>query len=342
MDAWKEACVGPPPSSVLFPPGIYIVFPRVDLKGPCKGPIEFKATGATIMAPPALEPFKTASWIKFMNVDKLTMTGGTYDGQGQAAWKANKCPEYTKKCELPPNIRWSNITNSLVKDVTSANSKYIHMHILKCANSSLDHVTIDAPGTSVNTKGIHIKESSGINITNTNIKTGDACISFGYGSKNVHVEKVTCGPGRGFSTAILGTYEIEAPIAGIWIKNCTITDALNGVMIQSLFDSKTTTASDMHFDDIIMNNGFPSRVKISNVSFRNIRGSSSTKEAMRLACSSWEPCVNVEVADINLTFTGPGGPATSVCCVVEPKVVGKVVPPIRMVDESECLNKGYL
>ena len=53
------------------------------LNGPCKGPIEFKAIGATIKAPPNLEMFKTDCWTGFVNLDGLTMMGGTYDGQGQ-------------------------------------------------------------------------------------------------------------------------------------------------------------------------------------------------------------------------------------------------------------------
>lgn len=87
MNAWKEACGAPPPSSLFFPPGIYIAFPPIQLSGPCKGPIEINASGATIMAPPEIEKFKTDSWILIMYIDKLTMIGGTLDGQGKASWR---------------------------------------------------------------------------------------------------------------------------------------------------------------------------------------------------------------------------------------------------------------
>ncbi|KAJ9560795.1 hypothetical protein OSB04_005955 [Centaurea solstitialis] len=346
MDAWKAACAGPPPSSVLFPPGVYVAFPLVALNGPCKGPIEVKATGATIKAPPALVVFKHPGWIEVMNVDKLTMTGGTYDGQAKQLGRLITTAQIAKHAgyhRISDSI--TNVTNALVKDVTLANSKSYHMDIFRCENTRLDHVTIDAPGTSVYNDGIHIRSSKGVNITNTNIKTGDACITFSYGSKNVHVEKVTCGPGHGFSTGSLGRAKKEAAIAGIWINNCTITGAKNGVRIKSLVAGTPGTASDMHFDDIIMNDvGTPilidqqycpekncqkgsSKVKISNVSFRKIRGSSSTKVAMKLDCSPELPCDNVEMADINLTFKGSGGPATSECSNVKPKVIGQVVPP---------------
>ncbi|KAL7591074.1 hypothetical protein Lser_V15G34853 [Lactuca serriola] len=345
MSAWKEACGGLLgggllPETVLIPPGTYFAAP-IQLKGPCKGPIEIKATGATIKAPPEVAKFKTDGWIEIEGVDKLTMTGGNYDGQGQATWKSNNCAS-TGVCKLPANIRLTNCKNAVVKDLTSTNSKFFHMNILGCDNSKLDHVTINAPGTSLNTDGIHIGRLNGLNITNTNIKTGDDCISFGDGSKNVHIDQVTCGPGHGISIGSLGRYPGELPVQGIWIKNCTITGTDNGLRIKSWPAGTPGSATDMHFEDIIMQKvgnpilvdqeycpsgkcqKGPSKTKLSNVSFRRIKGSSTTKVAVKLVCSPGT-CDTFEIADINLQ--GPGGPATSECKNIKPKVVGQVVPP---------------
>ncbi|KAL0008077.1 hypothetical protein SO802_009579 [Lithocarpus litseifolius] len=106
------------------------------------------------------------------------------------------------------------------------------------------------------------------------------------------------------------------------------------------------TASDIHFENIIMNNvsnpilidqGYcpnsqcsnqsPSKVKISNVSFKNIKGTSSTKEAVKLICSNGVPCQQVVVADIDLVYKGAGGSATSTSVNVKPTVSGKQNPP---------------
>nr|XP_043620069.1 exopolygalacturonase-like [Erigeron canadensis] len=341
-NAWYEACGASPPSSMLIPPGTYLSH-AIKLRGPCKGPIEIKATGATIKAPPELAVFKNDSWITIENIKMLTLTGGTFDGQGHETWKSTKCHDSQMTCQIPVNLRLSHLKNSLFKDFTSANSKNFHIALWGCHNSTFENITIDAPRSSVNTDGI--ARLNGLNITNSKIRTGDDCISFGDGSKNVLIEKVTCGPGHGISIGSLGKYPNEEPVEGIYIKNCTINGTDNGVRIKSWPASHPGIASDVHFEDIIMENvgnpilidqeycphdtcqkGAPSKVKLSNVSFRNIRGTSKTKVAIKLACSAGTPCENVEVADINLTVKG-GGMAVSECSNVKPKVVGQNIPP---------------
>lgn len=346
--AWNAACAAAPPSSLVLPPGTYLAS-SMEMKGPCKGPIEIKATGAIVKAPPELEKFKTDSWITIGKVDKLTLTGGTFDGQGQATWASNKCHDSQKTCTIPVNLRLSHLTNSMFKDFTSANSKNFHIALWGCDNSKFQNITIDAPANSTNTDGIHIARLNGLNITNARIRTGDDCISFGDGSKNVGIEKLTCGPGHGISIGSLGKYPNEQPVQGVWIKNCTISGTLNGVRIKTWpgADSYPGTASDVHFEDIIMDKvanpilidqeycpnsackkTAASKVKLSNVSFKKIKGTSTTKCAVKLLCSSGAPCDNVEVADINLVFKGAGGgAATFECSNVKPKVGGQNVPP---------------
>uniref|UniRef100_A0A7N0VFW4 Uncharacterized protein n=1 Tax=Kalanchoe fedtschenkoi TaxID=63787 RepID=A0A7N0VFW4_KALFE len=48
--------------------------------------------------------------------------------------------------------------------------------------------------------------------------------------------------------------------------------------------------------------GIPSKVKISNVSFKNIWGTTTTREAVNLICSKGFPCQNVEVGNIDLVI----------------------------------------
>ena len=152
------------------------------------------------------------------------------------------------------SLRFDFITNGMVKDITSKDSKQFHMNVFGCKNLAFYNVAISAPGDSRNTDGIHIGHSSGINITDSKIQTGDDCISIGDGSQQINIERVTCGPGHGISIGSLGKYKNEEPVVGIRVKNCTLTNTDNGVRIKTFPASEQGSASEMHFEDIVMDN----------------------------------------------------------------------------------------
>ncbi|KAJ6762208.1 POLYGALACTURONASE [Salix koriyanagi] len=339
-NAWKDACASTNPSKVLIPSGTYSLR-QVTLAGPCKAAIELQVDGI-LKAPVDPNQFSGGHWVDFSHVDQLTLSGsGTFDGQGSVAWSKSTCSK-DKNCEgFPMNIRFDFITNGLVRDITTRDSKNFHVNVLECKNLTFQHFTVTAPAESINTDGIHIGRSTGIYIIDSKIGTGDDCISVGDGTEELHVTGVTCGPGHGISVGSLGRYPNEKPVSGIFVKNCTISNTANGVRIKSWPDLYGGDASNMHFEDIVMNNvqnpvavdqeycpwnqcslKAPSKVKISDVSFKNIRGTSATPVVVKLACSSGIPCEKVELADINLVYSGSEGPAKSQCSNVKPIISG--------------------
>ncbi|XVF21089.1 hypothetical protein REPUB_Repub12eG0060700 [Reevesia pubescens] len=142
----------------------------------------------------------------------------------------------------------------MIQDITTKDSKQFHVNVLGCENITFQRFTVSAPEESLNTDGIHIGRSNGVNVLNSNIKTGDDCISLGDGSKNVKVQGVTCGPGHGISIGSLGKYENEEPVSRILVKDCTINNTMNGVRLKTWTNSHPGEASDMHFEGITMNN----------------------------------------------------------------------------------------
>lgn len=146
------------------------------------------------------------------------------------------------------------ITNSVVQDVTSLNSKQFHINVIGAKNFTFQRVTVTAPEESLNTDGIHVGRSSGVTITDSKIGTGDDCISIGDGTQQMEINKIDCGPGHGISVGSLGKYQNEQPVVGIRVRECNISNTSNGVRIKTWPASYPGTASDLHFEDIKMNN----------------------------------------------------------------------------------------
>ena len=65
-----------------------------------------------------------------------------------------------------------------------------------------------------------------------------------------------------------------------------------------------------------------SRIKLSNVSFRNIQGTTSTQVPVKLVCSQGVPCQDVELGDNN----GNEGLAMSQCKNIKPNLLDKQLP----------------
>ncbi|XP_071920793.1 polygalacturonase-like [Coffea arabica] len=150
-----------------------------------------------------------------------------------------------------------------------------------------------------------------------------------------------------FSQLYLGRYDNELPIKGSFDTDCTISGTLNGVRVKSWPASKSGSATNMHFEGIIIQNvsnpviidqeycpnkqstnTAPSSVQIAQVSFNNITGTSATPAAVTLLCSKSIPCEGVEVADIDLAYNGNQGSVSSNCANVKPALSGKLNPPI--------------
>lgn len=242
-------------------------------------------------------------------------------------------------------MRFNFVNNAIIQGVTTKDSKQFHINVLGCKNVTFQNFHVVAPESSLNTDGIHIGRSTDVKILDTTIQTGDDCISIGDGSKQITITKVTCGPGHGISVGSLGKYPNEEPVEGIHVSGCTLKNTQNGVRVKTWPDSKPGTASGMHFEDITMENvgnpvlidqeycpynqckaQIPSRVKISDVSFKGIRGTTSTALAVKLVCSGGFPCQNVVVSDIDLKYSG-AEPITSECKNVNPTTSGTQNPP---------------
>ncbi|RZS06257.1 hypothetical protein BHM03_00036909 [Ensete ventricosum] len=320
--AWSAACAMEGTPTIVIPGGAYLLGPIV-FKGPCKGIMMMKVKGQ-LLASTNLEAY-TNNWINFQYVNGLVISGGgRFNGQGASAWPHNQCPKTSNCKPLPMNLVFSFVTNATISSISSVDSKFFHMHFFESRDVTLDSIRISAPGDSPNTDGIHIADSTNIQVANSIIGTGDDCISIGPGCTNLTIFNVLCGPGHGISVGSLGKYTDEKDVIGLTVRNCTLTDTTNGLRIKTWQSSPSKLkATDFLFEDIIMNNvnnpiiidqeycpfancpeKNPSLVKIKDIKFRNIRGTFASPEAIKLVCSETIPCEDVELSDIDLEYNG--------------------------------------
>ncbi|CAN8311033.1 unnamed protein product [Cochlearia groenlandica] len=318
LNTWIQVCESPVPATLLVPKGEFLAGPVI-FAGPCKSNVTVEVHGTVIAT---TSGYATPEWILFERVDNVLLTGtGTFHGKGEAIWKPDGCGKKFK-CNLPPtSLKFRNMQNVEINGITSINAKAFHMFLVKTVNVKIHNIKLIAPAESPNTDGIHLSNADNISILDSTIATGDDCVSVGRGSNNVTVERITCGPGHGLSIGSLGKYKNEEDVSGIHVKNCTMLETDNGLRIKTWGGSDPSKAADIKFEDIIMHNvknpiiidqnygsrGGDSKVAISDVLFKNIKGTTITKDIVQVRCSKSVPCKGVNVVDVNLSFTGKTG-----------------------------------
>ncbi|OWM71201.1 exopolygalacturonase-like [Punica granatum] len=349
MKTWVDMCHWNGKSRMLVPRGTFQVGELV-FQGKCAGPaakvVDIKGTLKALTDPSS---FTSDYCILFQLIDGLIIIGsGVIDGQGASVWQYSDCNSNSNCQRMPINVKFDTVSHAIVSRLNSVDSKGFHIGVTNSNNIRLYNLRITAPDESPNTDGIHISKSNNVKISNAVIGTGDDCISMIQGCTDITIKKVFCGPGHGISIGSLGKYKNEADVRGITVKNCTLTGTENGVRIKTWPDSPPSAASKLIFANLVMNNVknpiiidqeynshnkkqiVPSRVKISDVHFVNIRGTSTSPLAVNIVCSKQFPCQQIQLKNINLQYTGlpSKGPVTSTCLNAQGLLFGGIqIPP---------------
>ncbi|XP_031266117.1 polygalacturonase-like [Pistacia vera] len=327
LRAWTVACGSAKGATIYVPKGRYLM-KEVEFQGPCKSRILVHING-TIIAPTDYRALGNSGyWILFKKVDNLTVVGGNLDAKGAGFWD---CRKYGKDCPVGARsitFNWAN--NVIVSGLTSINSQATHLVVNSCNNVIVRNVKLYAPDESPNTDGIHVQSSTGVTITGSTLQTGDDCISIGPGTRNLFMKSIKCGPGHGVSIGSLGRELNEDGVENVTLTNAVFTGSDNGVRIKSWARNSTGFVRNILFQDLIMykvknpiiidqnycpdNQGCPNQtsgVKISQVTYRNIQGTSATPEAMTFDCSPSNLCTEIRLHDIKLKYMNET--ATSSC-----------------------------
>nr|XP_011458024.1 PREDICTED: polygalacturonase-like isoform X2 [Fragaria vesca subsp. vesca] len=333
VKAWKTACSSTGAPVLLVPKKSYLVKP-ITFSGPCKSQLTMQIYG-TIEASGDRSVYSKDlnHWIMFDNVKNLLVQGpGTINGNGQVWWK-NSCKRKETKA-----VTFYKCNNLVVKNLKFQDAQQMHVSFEGCTNVQASYLTVTAPETSPNTDGIHITSTKNMTISNSNIGTGDDCISIVSGSQNVQASSITCGPGHGISIGSLGKDGSEDYVSKVTVNGAKFSGTTNGVRIKT-WQGGSGMASNIAFQNIEMKNVYnpiiidqnycdtsdgkckqqSKAVKVRNVLYQNIRGTSASQDAITFDCSKSIPCQGIvlqnvqlnkgaECSNVNLAYKGNVSP----------------------------------
>ncbi|KAK3219457.1 hypothetical protein Dsin_013427 [Dipteronia sinensis] len=347
-DVWERACSFPRRTRIVIPAGFTLLTRPIDFGGPCKSKVTLVISG-TIVAPKDPDVWKGLNrrkWLYFHGVNHLSVEGGgTINGMGQEWWARSCKINITNPCRHAPTaLTFHQCKNLKVKNLMLVNSQQMHISFTKCLRVVASHLKVIAPAVSPNTDGIHISASRGVEVKDSLVETGDDCVSIVNNSSRIKIRNIACGPGHGISIGSLGKYNSWAQVHDVIVDGAFISNTENGVRIKT-WQGGSGFATDITFQNILMDNVLNPiiidqyycdsllpcenqtlAVKVENISFKNIKGTSATEESIRFACSDDLPCQRLYLEDVQLV-SPTGEITTSFCWEAYGSSLGIVDPP---------------
>ncbi|RDY07272.1 putative polygalacturonase, partial [Mucuna pruriens] len=350
LKAWKDACnasYGTP--TLLVPKEKSFMLQPVLFSGPCKPAIVNIKLKGTIIAPNSIEAWKwpkskseKKAWIRFRRISGLVIHGGgQIDGQGAPWWNRYADSEINR----PTALYLSECDHLFLSGLTHINSPKNHISINRCNGSLISKLHIIAPDESPNTDGIDISKSSNILIKNSNMETGDDCIAINHGSSFISIIGIFCGPGHGISIGSLGKKGARETVEEIYVRNCTFTGTTNGARIKTwtggqgyarkitfkdilLIETKNPVIIDQQYNpyDAVQ------AVRVSDVTYHNVRGTSSSAHAVKLHCDKTIGCTNIVLKRINITTIT--GEKTYASCKNAKGVCSSCIPHVSSISSA--------
>uniref|UniRef100_A0A2N9I783 Polygalacturonase n=1 Tax=Fagus sylvatica TaxID=28930 RepID=A0A2N9I783_FAGSY len=306
-----------------IPKGKIFLLQPVQFSGPCKSNKVLVEVGGIIVAPTNIQAWndEKEKWISFANIDGLTINGGgQIDGQGSVWW--NACTDKA--------LHFHNCNGLQLSKLRHLNSPKNHISISSSNRVYISNLHIFAPEKSPNTDGIDISRSSNVSVLNTVMETGDDCIAINGGSSYIKISGIACGPGHGISIGSLGKNGAYETVEEIQVSNCSFTGTQNAARIKTwqggsgyarkiiferirLINSEHPIIIDQNYDPNSLKPGSKSAVKMSDVTFRDVRGTSADEIAIDLVCSDSVGCTNIVLENIDIRSTIPGKRTYSRC-----------------------------
>ncbi|XP_073108137.1 polygalacturonase-like isoform X1 [Elaeis guineensis] len=346
-EAWKEACSSSTSAVLMVPENKNYLLKPITFSGPCKSDVSLMIKG-TIEASSDQSDWNGKNgrhWILFSGIQNLYVGGGgNINGNGKIWWQ-NSCKiNKSLPCKNAPTaLTFYSCDKLTVENLNIKDSQQIHVSFERSTNVDVSSLTITAPESSPNTDGIHVTETKNIRVTNCVIGTGDDCISIESGSQNVNATNIVCGPGHGISIGSLGDHGSKAQLSNVIVDTAQLKGTTNGARIKT-WQGGRGYAKNIVFQNFVMHEvknpiiidqnycdsktpckQQTSAVEVSNVLYKNFKGTSASEVAIKFDCSTTVPCHDIILQDIDLAG-GDGDATTSLCNHVNWTKKGNVIP----------------
>uniref|UniRef100_A0A2C9UPG6 endo-polygalacturonase n=2 Tax=Manihot esculenta TaxID=3983 RepID=A0A2C9UPG6_MANES len=321
VKAWETAC-GTPKSVFFVPPGHRYLVNATKFKGPCENKLVIQIDG-TIVAPDEpndWDPDLPRVWLEFSKLNGVLFQGnGVIDGSGRNWWESSCKKNKSNPCRGAPTALTIDSSSSVrVRGLTIQNSQQMHFVISKSASVRVSEVLVSAPEDSPNTDGIHITGSTNVVLQDCKIGTGDDCISIVNASSGIKMKRIYCGPGHGVSIGSLGKDNSIGIVTKVVLDTALLKETTNGLRIKT-WQGGNGYVRGIRFENVRMEDvanpiiidqfycdspkvcsNQTSAVKISDIMYRNVTGTTKSANAMKFACSDTVPCSNIVLSNINL------------------------------------------
>lgn len=338
LEAWNAACISSSKLSILTVPAkkTFLLKP-VTFSGPCQPEYMYVLVSGNIAAPNSMTDYsgyQTNSWLAFSNVSGLMITGtGIIDGKG-SGWWSQPCignASNAATCTGPAALTFYRCTRLVLNGLRLVNSPRSHIALTSCQFVTISNIHISAPATSPNTDGIDISGSTHVYVRDSFIGTGDDCIAISAGSSHINVTRITCGPGHGISIGSLGAHGENDTVENVTVQNCTLKGTMTGVRIKTwqggIGYARKITFNKIRFirvdNPIIIDQYYcptqigckneTSGIRVSDISYSVIYGTSVTDKVINLSCDQNFGCSNIVLDHVYITSTVPNKKAYSYC-----------------------------
>ncbi|KAJ5741008.1 pectin lyase-like protein [Penicillium malachiteum] len=293
--------------------------------------------------------YQNQSTVWFIGGDNVKFDGhgyGTLDGNGQV------CYDFVGSTSNYPRLPMAlTVTDSKNSEFTGI--RFIQSQMWTLAVTSSEHVSFTnvfvnntgTQGTVQNTDGANTIYSSHITFRDWEVINGDDSISVKANSTDILIENCTFRDGLGISIGSIGQYNgVYETVQRVIARNITLDNTDHaayfktwtgeqvgyppnggggglGVASDFLFEGFTGTLRGAPFSisqcttfSGASGNCTSSKFQIRDVTFKDIKRTSSTEEVASFQCSAVKPCENISVEGVDLIYSGNNTLANEYLC----------------------------